>query len=405
MPKSPAILKEAEAHVKSLMKAQLPTQYVFHDFKHTKDVVRQAQVIADKTDLSESDKELLLLAAWFHDVGYIQTYDGHESESIKIAEAFLRDHGRNEQEINTIAGCIESTRYPQEPESLVQKVMCDADLAALGGKEYMNRTKLLRTEWETALQRFYPDYDWLKFEIEFLESHNYHTEQAAELYDKQKESNLLHLRALLKKTNKRDHKTQVVIKEKERKMEKKKDKQKEKQPTRGIETMFRVTSVNHIRLSAIADNKANIMLSINAIIISIVLSSLVPKFDKNMHLILPTMVLVAVCVFSIIFATLSTMPKVNKGIFTRDDILNKRANLLFFGNFYRMDLDEFEEGVNAMMADKDFLYGSMTRDLYFLGKVLAKKYQYLRTCYMIFMYGLIIAVIAFVVGFLQMMPA
>ena len=140
------------------------------------------------------------------------------------------------------------------------------------------------------------------------------------------------------------------------------------------------------------------MLSINAIIISIVVSNLVPRLDSEPELIIPTLMLLLVCLVSLVFAILSTRPKVTEGRFTREDIEQKRSNLLFFGNFYNMEIDDFHWGMMEMIKDSDFLYSSMTRDLYYLGVVLAKKYQYLRICYSVFMYGLILAVIAFAIA-------
>jgi hypothetical protein len=141
------------------------------------------------------------------------------------------------------------------------------------------------------------------------------------------------------------------------------------------------------------------MLSINAIIISIVVSSLVPRFSDNPRLILPTILLLAVCLSALVFAILSTRPKVTEGRVTRENIENKNSNLLFFGNFYNMELGDFHWGMMEMIRDSDFLYSSMTRDLYYLGVVLAKKYKYLRICYSIFMYGLIVSVIVFALAF------
>ena len=89
-----------------------------------------------------------------------------------------------------------------------------------------------------------------------------------------------------------------------------------------------------------------------------------------------------------------------EGKTTSEDVANKTSNLLFFGNFYNMNLDEFHTGMMEMIKDRDFLYSSMTRDLYYLGIVLAKKYRYLRICYGIFMYGLIAAVALFAIAFL-----
>jgi len=168
--------------------------------------------------------------------------------------------------------------------------------------------------------------------------------------------------------------------------------------------MFRVTLGNHTRLSDIADSKANILLSVNAIIISVSLSTLIPKLDSptNAHLIIPTFVLMLFSVICIIFAILSTRPKVTSGTFTRKDIEDRKVNLLFFGNFYKMPLDEYEWAVNEMMKDSNYLYGSMIKDLYFLGLVLNRKYKLLRITYTIFMIGIITSVLAFVFAFKRM---
>jgi hypothetical protein len=113
--------------------------------------------------------------------------------------------------------------------------------------------------------------------------------------------------------------------------------------------------------------------------------------------------LVTVCVAAIVFSILATRPNVNHGKFTEDDIRNKRTNLLFFGNFFRMSLQDYDWAMQEMLGDRDYLYSSIVKDNYFLGVVLAKKYNYLRIAYNIFMYGLILAIIAFVIAFL--MPA
>ncbi|MGB5929020.1 MAG: Pycsar system effector family protein, partial [Cyclobacteriaceae bacterium] len=175
-------------------------------------------------------------------------------------------------------------------------------------------------------------------------------------------------------------------------------KKKDKRPDRGIETMFRTTSRNHIDLSAIADNKANIMISINAIIVSILVSVLIRKFEDYPNLIIPTIIMTTVCLLTIIFSVLATRPNITTGRFTKDDIHQRRTNLLFFGNFHRMQLDDFHWGVNEIMKDREFLYGSMIKDIYFLGKVLGRKYQLLRVSYTIFMYGFVIAVLSFAIA-------
>ena len=176
-------------------------------------------------------------------------------------------------------------------------------------------------------------------------------------------------------------------------------------PERGIETMFRVTLNNHTTLSQIADSKANILLSVNAIIISVALSTIIPKLDapSNAHLIIPTFVLIIFSVASIILAIMSTRPKVSSGTFTRKEIEEKKVNLLFFGNFYKMPMEEYLWAMKEMMGDRQYLYDTMVKDLYYLGIVLNRKYKLLRMTYTVFMIGIVASVVAFVWAFRNVM--
>ena len=183
-----------------------------------------------------------------------------------------------------------------------------------------------------------------------------------------------------------------------KKKKKKKLKEAEVAPTRGIETMFRTSSKTHLELSAMADNKANIIISINAIILSLIISILIRRFEEAPHLIIPTALLVFTSLTAVFLATISTRPKVNYYSVTKEDIKKKTGNLLFFGNFLNMSLEDFQWGMNEMMKDRDYLYGSMTKDLYFAGLALGRKYKYLHLAYNFFMYGLLVSTIAFVVS-------
>lgn len=131
------------------------------------------------------------------------------------------------------------------------------------------------------------------------------------------------------------------------------------------------------------------------------LSNLIPKFDNptNHFLIYPTIIFVLFSVVSMVLSVIATRPSVTSGKFTKEDVENKKVNLLFFGNFHKMKLAEFEAALNVVMNDKEYLYSSMTKDLYFLGKVLDRKYKILRWTYTIFMVGIITSVIAFAISY------
>ncbi|HUP12246.1 MAG TPA: Pycsar system effector family protein, partial [Niastella sp.] len=166
-------------------------------------------------------------------------------------------------------------------------------------------------------------------------------------------------------------------------------------PDRGIETMFRITSANHQRLSDMADSKAHIMISVNSIIISVLLSVLLKNLEQFPQYTIPAMTLLAISLVTIVFAILATRPNIPRGTFTQNDINEKKVNLLFFGNFFKMSMDDYTSGMLQMMDDRDFLYRSLIKDVYSQGVVLGSKYQRLRISYNVFMYGLIVSVIAF----------
>lgn len=400
------LIAEAEQYAKHFYEQNFQDTLPFHDYQHFENVVYAVQLIGAAYELEEPDLETLCLAAWFHDLGYCESPQGHEARGAALAVAFLQERGYPQERQEQVKSCILATQLPQSPENLLESILCDADLSHLGNEHYWDRCGRLRQELAIARGIVMSDPEWVDFEIDFLIGHRYHTDVARKLFNEQK---LKHLKQLNKLKLRLNPDILQALREEEASKKKKKKKKKNRGKAgdqlkelnlgRGVETMYRTTYRTHVNLSSIADNKANIMLSINAIIISIVVSSLVPRFSDNSRLILPTILLLAVCLTALVFAILSTRPKVTEGRVTRTDIEDKKSNLLFFGNFYNMGLEDFHWGMMEMIRDSDFLYSSMTRDLYYLGVVLAKKYKYLRICYGIFMYGLIAAVIVFALAF------
>ena len=147
-----------------------------------------------------------------------------------------------------------------------------------------------------------------------------------------------------------------------------------------------------------ADNKSHILITVNSIIISVVVSLLLRKLDTNNYLTIPAIILLLVSLITIVLSILATRPNIPGGTFTQEEVDNKKTNLLFFGNFYKMSLESYDEGMQKLMNDGEFLYGSLIKDIYNQGVVLGKKYKLLRSAYNIFMFGLIVSVIAFIIA-------
>jgi len=391
-----SLIEQAEDFVSNLLKNKLSEAYHYHNLNHTLEVVGAVKILVNAEKINHDDSEIVLLAAWFHDSGYIVGYENHEILSTSIASDFLRSKNKSEEYIGKVSSIIMATTYGHIPETILEKIIKDADYYHFTSKDYFNKCELLREEWATVNRKKYTDLEWSVENLKMLtEYHKYYTDYAVTNWKPIKEQNIKSIQdKIVKEISEKEKLTTGSIGEK---VEKKKN----KRPGRGVETLFRITLSNHIRLSSIADSKANILLSVNAIIISISLSTIIPKLDnpKNAHLIIPTFIMLIFSVATIIFAILSTKPKVTKGNFTKEDIEEKKVNLLFFGNFYQMPLDEYETALHEIMEDRKYLYNSLIMDLYYLGIVLEKKYRLLSTTYKIFMVGIIVSVIAFMIAF------
>ena len=172
-------------------------------------------------------------------------------------------------------------------------------------------------------------------------------------------------------------------------------------PNSGIQTFYRTNYRNHINLSAIADNKANIMISVNAILISVILSIVSYKnlAEENPMILMPVIIFLVTGLSSLVFAVLSARPKVTRQAedASPDEI---KKNIVFFGSFTRLKPETFEKALDEVFRDSSLLYGNMSRDLYNLGKVLDKKYKYLTVSYNLFMLGFIFTVLTFIIALL-----
>lgn len=383
------IIEKTKNYVVDLLDKQLDANYLYHNLRHTERVVKSTKELIDFYTLNSKDSEALLLAAWFHDTGYTISSTEHEDKSCVIAREFLEKNNLEKETVENVCSLIKATKRHYEPTNLKEKIIRDADCSHFGQKSYLETANLLKKELSQLGLASYSTNEWCNANIKMLQKeHQFYTDYAKENWKLTKEKNI----------------KKLMQGKKENKIAKKealKAKYKSESPDRGIQTLFRVTLKNHITLSNIADTKANILLSVNAIIISMALSNLIPKLDNpsNKYLIYPTLIFIVFSVVSMVLSILATRPNVTQGEFTKEDIKQRKVNLLFFGNFHKMKLVDFELAIHELIKDKEYMYSSLTKDLYFLGIVLNKKYKILRWTYTIFMIGMIVSVLAFAIAF------
>ena len=388
------LIKKADTFVLNLFKEKLPNTFLYHNYNHTKRVVKSTKELIENSEINVKEEEVLLLSAWLHDTGYTVKFKGHEEESAKIAKEFLEENKVDTETIDLVEKCILATRMETTPKTKLEKIIRDADSSHLAKDYFAETSELLRLELQLLNINNYSSGEWLAENIYlFTDKHVYYTDYAAEKWKSGKDKNLSELL---------ENQTKIASKlKKEETKARLKAEYKNNNPERSIQSLFRVTLRNHIKLSDIADTKANILLSVNAIIISLALANIIPKLDAvtNKHLLIPTLILVIFSVASIILSIMSTKPNVTSGEFTKEQVENRDVNLLFFGNFHKMPFEQFKWGINEIIKDKDYVYESLMLDLHLLGKVLHRKYMLLRLTYTVFMVGIIASVLSFVIAF------
>jgi predicted metal-dependent HD superfamily phosphohydrolase len=383
------IYKKIETYVTGLFNTMGNDKLVFHNLEHTRGVVDRTKEIAGHYKLGDKEMLIVFAAAWFHDTGHLFTDATHHEEmSVEVMKKFMVEQNTGQDIIDGIERCILATRFPRNPQDRLEQIICDADMYNLGTKEFKKTNKKVKKELQLTDGEF-DEEKYLEKTLDLLKKHHFYTEYCRDLLSDQKKKNIAKLENKLEDV----HKIADELPDGENLSDLRKDKS--GLMSKGIQTMLRLTSENHLKLSDMADHKANILISVNSIIISVILSVLLRKLQDEPYLTIPSIIFLLVAVTTIVISILATRPKISGGKFTAQDVLDKKTNLLFFGNFHRAGFEEYNSAMRNMMIDTDYLYGSLIKDIYHLGTVLGRKYRLIRLAYNIFMVGIIISVVAF----------
>ena len=157
------------------------------------------------------------------------------------------------------------------------------------------------------------------------------------------------------------------------------------QPGPHLDHMLRQTRWHHAQLSSMADIKANMLLTMSSVVITLC----VPHVLKETFQ-LSLLVLIGFCLITIGLAAYAVMPKIPllPRLGRAPDVRNPTFNLLFFGDYTRLTYDEFREAMEEVMNDPSRTYEAQVRELYTLGVFLVKKkYRFLRLAYFSFIIG------------------
>ena len=395
------ILMEAGVFVLDFFNQNEASGLTYHNYQHAVELVSLVENIGLATEetpaFSKEVIEIAQLAAWFYNTGFLKNYDHSKEQSIEYLKAFLENHQFPTERITRAVNCINVTRSGGNPSTEEQQLFSDALNALQTCESFFERSPLLRLEWELVQNRYLSNFDWNQIQLQYLLQARFYTPYAKIHFEPIVAQNILIQKSKVEKskltgTSPLEEDGSIRnFQGLERKL-----------PSSAIQTFFRANYRNHINLSAIADNKANIMISVNAILISVLISLLTYKniTETNPMVLMPVVIFLVINMISLVFAVLSIRPKVTSLNSESTSPSVAKKNIVFFGNFVNLNLEKYEEAVDAMFRDGELLYGNMVRDLYYLGKVLDKKYRYLTIAYNTFMVGFVATVITFLITIL-----
>jgi len=380
------LLNKVASHIEILHRKNEKEGVYFHNFRNTSSKVGIVTELARKYQISNYYQKLLLFATWFKDTGILVDHKKPAKESVSMAETFLTENGVDEDLIKKVTSLIWASYNPRPNPSLLEKIIHDADVAYIGKKNFFMNSEILRMEYESLMDKFINDYEWEKHQYKVLSETSFQTEAAFKKYEKVRINNL-------KKQWDRMNKARSKTKRRET----------EVKSGRSLDSFYRDNYRNHINLTSIVDRKTSVMISLNTIIIVVIVIfagigfSISSKFNhQNFRFLAPIITLLLSSFISVIFAILSARPKIIGNRMQDNKIKENKTSPLFFGNFINISLHDFVMHMRELKYDPQWLYDSMSADIYFFGKTLNEKYRLLHWSYTIFMIGLIVSTILFI---------
>jgi uncharacterized protein len=182
--------EQAANYARDRLERELPPTLYYHGPFHTRDeVVPAVKTLADMEGIEGESLSLVLTAAWFHDLGFVERAVLHELIGVRIAQEVLPGFKYSKKQIEVVRWAILATALPQEPRTQLDKILADADLDVLGREDFLQRNRDLRRELE-AMGKTSTDAKWYGGQLKFIREHSYFTESAHLLRDAQKAINI-----------------------------------------------------------------------------------------------------------------------------------------------------------------------------------------------------------------------
>ncbi len=362
----------------------------FHHYAFGCEWQATLQTIGEASQLESETIRTAQWAAWFYLSGLTSQYAQPVETGSGIAREFLTGTGWIATEIERVIACLQPLEGAEPAKTVESQLLRDGlQIMHFGGKMPQGHAAW-RLERELCLRERWTDEQWWQWLLRQMLAVRFFFPATRLQCEAALSSNILRIKDRL------EEKQQYLFSANGH-AEMRFYGLPERNPGRIIQTYFRTNFNNHIHLNAIADNKAHIMISVNAILMSVVISIATYRNITQTHpmVLLPVILFLLTGMASLVFSVLAARPRVTMLNHQVQDMVQAKKNLMFFGNFVSLSPDQYEQAMDELFRHPHELYANLTRDLYHLGKVLDVKYRLLYYSYSIFLAGFIATVVAF----------
>jgi hypothetical protein len=367
---------------------------IYYSYRFISQLAKEAKKIAKANSLTGMDYQGIIVAVWFRYVGVTNIALGRTVEMNQILTLFFTESDYPLEERIRIEKVIDFIVSGAEAATIFEQIVSDAIYSQLASNDILENILLLQQETNRLNGNNKEELDFDKFFLKLFIKTRYYTDYAIENYAVQKQKNfqLLEKRvAKLKETEirkiKENYKVEgtLLLNNKE------------------TEDFFKLAFRNYNHLISVADSKASLLINVNSIIISVMLAFVLGRIERNMFLLWPAVMLLSVCTITILLSILASRPQ--RTSFTGD----KQSNCcqkFFFGsfdlidkNFTKVNWDEYLKQLNDLFSQpREIVYVEVYKESYNVRKVLSRKFNYLSIAYWVFLAGLILSIIAFVIS-------
>ena len=364
-------IRLAELTVKQAFSTQKTACYTFHNIKFVENFVAQVRAIASRESLDDKTNELVILAAWFAYCGYAQGHPAVLEKSITSAKAFMSSIGTPPEDSETILELIQFHHEAKSPGTVAQIILSDALLCIFSKKKFLKKgSQALRAEIEAVRSKRFLDAEWIQYLQGLLSASRFGTQYAKTKYSGRLVQTIAGLSPNMNTTSKTIE--------------------------RGVDTLFKTQLRYHSNLVGLADRKAHMLIGMNSISISVMFSAIGKMSNHDSVFLMPMGLLMLANIVTVIFGILVIAPSVPKvAKVHQDDVLQHQGALMSQVIFSDIEYHHFKMGIHQMMKDEDYLYDTLIRGMYETGRVLNKKFQYLKVAYRVFMVGAAVSTLFF----------